>query len=146
MYFVLVYSCIMSNAIVIVLSVTLALLSLHVLYSIWISWERLWTIKLENLVSDCQERVGPLGIHRTQDNLLQSVLLLSLDSTAPSFCWFKDSGRFCKVGGWPEPVKLHLELRNSCTCAWEGGSSSLSPQLRGLTEGFNEVVFAPLPP
>lgn len=30
-YFVLVYSCIMSNAIVIVFSVTLALLSLHVL-------------------------------------------------------------------------------------------------------------------
>lgn len=30
-YFVLVYSCIMSNSIVIVLSVTLALLSLHVL-------------------------------------------------------------------------------------------------------------------
>lgn len=30
-YFVLVYSCIMSNSIVIVLSVTIALLSLHVL-------------------------------------------------------------------------------------------------------------------
>lgn len=47
----------------------------------------------------------------------------------------------------PEPIdKLSLELRDSCTCGREGGSSSLSPQPGNLPEGFNDMVFAPLPP
>ncbi|KAI1236359.1 hypothetical protein IHE44_0001648 [Lamprotornis superbus] len=49
----------------------------------------------------------------------------------------------CKVlqgGGCPEPIdKLIMELRDSCTCGREGGSSSLSPQLGGVPEGFNEA-------
>lgn len=58
-YFALVYSCIMSNSIVIVLSVTLPC-CLYMCYSIWASWERLLTIMLENLVSLPRKSGSPL--------------------------------------------------------------------------------------
>jgi len=67
-------------------------------------------------MSNYQERVGTLFIHKSKDTILHCCTAAIFRLTAPSFCWLKDSGRSCEVGrmartnGQAEGL-LHLRFR-----------------------------------
>lgn len=126
-YFALVYSCIMSNSIVIVLSVTLPC-CLYMCYSIWASWERLLTIMLENLVSLPRKSGSPLypqNIRHSSPGCPTAIFLLAQGQ------WkVLQGGQMARRNGQAEPA---LVL----------GKVAVPPQL-AVCHRFNEVVFAPL--
>lgn len=97
-HFVVVYSCVMSNSTVIALSVTLALLSSRVLQCLG---QLTKTAKHNASKFRCQiaKKEWAPFLSTNQKTVPHSCTAAVFRLTAPSFCWLKDSGKSCKVGG-----------------------------------------------